>query len=67
MTNPEEAAYLRDAANEIARLGTKGVPVAVDPDLADYMGAFIDEALTSEEALASLFDTIGYEEDIYHG
>ena len=56
MTDPKEQTYLRDAADEIGRLGTRDLPVHVDPDLADYMGAFADEALTPEDAIDSLFD-----------
>ena len=56
MTDPKEQSYLRDAATEIDRLGRKGLPVEVDPDLADYMGAFTDEALTPEDAIDSLLD-----------
>ena len=59
MIDPKEQSYLRDAANEIDRLGSKGLPVEVDPDLADYMGAFTDEALTPEDAIDSLFDEEG--------
>lgn len=35
--------------------GTPGAAVAVDPDLADHMGAFAEDALTPEEAEESSF------------
>jgi hypothetical protein len=50
--DPEE---LKVASRAIDRLAEDG-PVSVDPDLADAMGAFADDALTPEDALDSLFD-----------
>jgi len=50
-----EGVYLRLAAMAIPALAADG-PVAVDPDLADAMGAFEESALTEEEALDSLMD-----------
>lgn len=50
-----EKEYLRIAADEVSRLAAKG-PVAVDPDVAEYMGAFEEDALSYEDALDSFFD-----------
>ena len=50
-----EHAYLRLAANQVLD-AAETQPVAVDPDLAAYMGAFEEDALTEEDALMSLFD-----------
>ncbi len=40
----------------IARAAVFGLPVTVDPDVADYMGAFDEAALDDEEAEESGFD-----------
>ncbi|MCF8482175.1 MAG: hypothetical protein K9H25_17260 [Rhodospirillum sp.] len=50
-----DAEEMKSAIRTIDRLAEDG-PVAVDPDIADAMGAFREEALTPEDALDSLFD-----------
>ena len=52
---PMDENYLRLAAAAASTDAAAG-PVPVDPDVADHMGAFDEEALTEEEALDSLFD-----------
>jgi len=42
--------------DSVERLGRLGVPVSVDPDIAETMGAFREEALSEEDALDALFD-----------
>lgn len=42
--------------DQIARAAMMGLPVDVDPDVADFMGAFEDDAIDQDEALGSCFD-----------
>jgi hypothetical protein len=46
--------YLKNLAQETDRLAGKGEPVAVDPEVADYMGAFEEDAISAEDALDSI-------------
>ncbi|KJS34945.1 MAG: hypothetical protein VR70_16730 [Rhodospirillaceae bacterium BRH_c57] len=50
-----EEDYLRAAATATARAAETG-PVSVDPDVADFMGAFEEDALSPQDALDSLID-----------
>lgn len=43
---------------QIARMASAGMVVPVDPDDAELMAAFEDDALPLEEALASRFDDV---------
>ncbi|GAK43520.1 conjugal transfer protein, TraD [Tepidicaulis marinus] len=52
-----ETVWRRLASATIPALAAQG-PVAVDPDLADEMGAFEETALSEEDALDSLVDEI---------
>ncbi len=52
-----ETVWRRLASATIPGLAVRG-PVAVDPDLADEMGAFEETALSEEDALDSLMDEI---------
>jgi hypothetical protein len=52
-----ETVWRRLASATIPALAAQG-PVAVDPDLADEMGAFEETALSEEDALDSLMDEI---------
>lgn len=45
-------------SQQISEVASAGVPVAVDPDDADMMGAFEDDALSAEDALESRFDDV---------
>lgn len=59
--------YLTAAADAVSRAAGDG-PVAVDPDVADFMGAFEDDALSEAEALDSIVDWLADgEEDAGHG
>jgi hypothetical protein len=48
----EYLVYLKTAADEVMRLSQQG-PVTVDPDVADYMGAFEDDSLDIADILLS--------------
>ena len=48
----KEIAFLIDA--EVA--GNPGAAIAVDPDVAEHMGAFEEHAISLDEALDSAFD-----------
>ncbi len=52
VTEPE---YLALAADAAARAAMQG-PVPVDPDVAEHMGAFEEDALSADDALDSLVD-----------
>jgi hypothetical protein len=54
----EEKNILDQMANQVlAELSDNpGASVAVDPDVADHMGAFAEDALTPEEAEDASFD-----------
>lgn len=59
--------YLTAAADAVSRAAADG-PVAVDPDVADFMGAFEDDALSETEALDSIVDWLADgEEGADHG
>lgn len=49
-----EHEYLKASADEIDRLADRGLPVSVDPDVAEFMGAFEEDALSAEDALDSI-------------
>ncbi|WP_142850702.1 hypothetical protein [Telmatospirillum sp. J64-1] len=50
-----EESYLKLAAEAASEAAVKG-PVPVDPDVAELMGAFQEDALSEEDALDSFFD-----------
>lgn len=56
----EEREHLAVAAAIIDR-AAETAPVSVDPDVADAMGAFVEDALSEEDALDSLFFPHGTE------
>lgn len=47
--------YLDAAATAVAReaMENPGMPIPVDPDVAEHMGAFADDAMSEEDALES--------------
>jgi len=49
----QEKAYLDAASEEVYRQMEEnpGLPIPVDPDVAEYMGAFADDALDLADAL----------------
>jgi hypothetical protein len=68
-TLPKQALPIRDAvlnpddrralAQKLAGVGVPGAVIEVDPDEADMLGAFREEALTEEEAYESSADLEG--------
>lgn len=54
--NPEDIVLV--LTNRIAEIASAGAPVAVDPDDAEAMGAFADDALALDDALESRFDDV---------
>lgn len=48
--------------SQIAAMATDGMVVPVDPDDADLMAAFEDDALSLEDALDSRFDDLAGDE-----
>ena len=51
----EEKAYFEAAAAEVERqaMENPGVPIPVDPDVAEYMGAAEDDSLDTAEIIES--------------
>ncbi|MFW5498411.1 MULTISPECIES: hypothetical protein [unclassified Maridesulfovibrio] len=62
--NDEIKKHLNDQANQLDREMTEnpGAAIEVDPELADHMGAFEEDALTLEEAEDASFDPFDPEE-----
>lgn len=54
--NPEDIVLV--VTHRIAEIASAGAPVAVDPDDAEAMGAFADDALELDDALESRFDDV---------
>jgi hypothetical protein len=54
----EQRKHLDQAGHQVFRdlAENPGATIAVDPDLAEHLGAFEENALTPEEAEASSFD-----------
>ena len=48
--------YLTAQADEICTIAAAGYPAEVDPELADFMGALPETAMTSDEAFQSIHD-----------
>lgn len=48
----------RIIADRITEAASAGKPMPVDPDDAEMMGAFEEEALSAEDALDSRFDDV---------
>lgn len=49
--------------SQIAGMARDGMVVPVDPDDADAMAAFEDNALSADDALASRFDDVAGEDE----
>ena len=45
-------------ARQVADIASAAMPVAVDPDDADMMGAFHEDALSADDAMESRFDDV---------
>ena len=61
----EDKSYLEAAAAAVDReaMENPGVPIPVDPDVAAYMGAMEDDAMSFEDALESAVPGEGNEEN----
>jgi hypothetical protein len=51
-----QAEMTRVETFQIARAAMLGIPIDVDPDLAEFMGAFEETALDLDDALDTRFD-----------
>ncbi|WP_432737341.1 hypothetical protein [Maridesulfovibrio sp. FT414] len=62
--NDEIKKHLNEQAHRIDRTltDTSGAAIEVDPDLADHMGAFEEDAISLEEAEDASFDPFDPEE-----
>ena len=59
-----------DLLHSVEGMAGLGVPVSVDPDVAEAMGAFVEDAIDPDDAIASLFDPEDLEpqeEELGHG
>lgn len=55
---PDGDETIRTVADQVGRMATEGMVVPVDPDDAEEMAAFEEEALSAEDALDSRFDDV---------
>lgn len=55
---PDEEETRRLISDQVGRIANEGAVVAVDPEDAEFMAAFVDDALPLDEALASRFDDV---------
>lgn len=53
---PDAEEAIRAVADQVGRMAAEGLVVPVDPDDAEEMAAFEEDALSAEEALESRFD-----------
>ena len=53
---PDAEEAIRVMSDQVGRMAAQGMVVALDPDDAEAMAAFADDALSPEEALDSRFD-----------
>ena len=53
---PDDEEAIRAVTDQVGRLATAGMVVTLDPDDAEEMAAFEEDALSAEEALESRFD-----------
>lgn len=52
MTAEEKKEFI----NQLVRLQKNGVPVALEPDVADYMGAFEETSMSLQDAIEASLD-----------
>lgn len=62
-TNPnnprmDEEEAIRVVTDQVGKMATEGMVVPVDPDDAEDMAAFEEDALSAEDALESRFDDV---------
>ncbi len=52
---PSEREKLEQASKQIDQLASQGLVMDVDPDVADFMASFDEDALSSEDAEESIY------------
>ena len=52
---PSEQEKLEQASKQIVNLASEGLIASVDPDVADFMASFDEDALSPEEAEESIY------------
>jgi hypothetical protein len=55
---PDDTESIRTVADQVGRMAAEGMVVPVDPDDAEEMAAFEEDALSAEDALDSRFDDV---------
>jgi hypothetical protein len=55
---PDGDETIRTVADQVGRMTAEGMVVPVDPDDAEDMAAFEEDALSAEDALDSRFDDV---------
>ncbi len=55
-SRPDDTETIRAVSDQVGRMATEGMVVPVDPEDAEEMAAFEEDALSAEEALESRFD-----------
>jgi hypothetical protein len=55
---PDDTETIRTVADQVGRMAAEGMVVPVDPDDAEDMAAFEEDALSAEDALDSRFDDV---------
>ena len=62
ISRPDEDEAVRLVSDQVGRMATEGMVVEVDPDDAEEMAAFEEDALSDEDALDSRFDDVTEDE-----
>jgi maltose-binding protein MalE len=57
-SRPDDTETIRAVADQVGRMAAEGMVVPVDPDDAEDMSAFEEDALSAEDALDSRFDDV---------
>jgi len=55
---PDDEEAIRAVTDQVGRMAVEGMVVPVDPDDAEEMAAFEEDALSAEDALDSRFDDV---------
>jgi hypothetical protein len=55
---PDQGESIRTVADQVGRMAAEGMVVPVDPEDAEEMAAFEEDALSAEDALDSRFDDV---------
>ena len=57
-SRPDEDEAIRALTDQVGRMASEGMVVPVDPDDAEDMAAFEEDALSADDALESRFDDV---------